>query len=234
MGIEFRLPKANEIEARIGILKKNGLTLLLYQDARVGMTILDETVGAENWQRKHELINGNLFCSVGININYDKPEKEPFYVWKQDVGTESNTEKEKGQASDSFKRAVVNWGICRCLYSAPFIWIAEGDARITMDDNKRLKCNDRFNVSHIAYNEENEISELVIVNASTGDIVYTLGGVPAVKLADVKTVQTIKDLVVKTSSNEAGMLSFFSVSSIEEMTLPQARRCIQMLESKLL
>ena len=96
--IDFRLPRANEIDLRAGMIKQNGLTLLLYQDARVGMTILDEAVGCSNWQRKHELIDGKLFCSVGINVNYDKPEKEPLFVWKQDVGVESNTEKEKGQA----------------------------------------------------------------------------------------------------------------------------------------
>lgn len=172
--MKFRLPNADEIEVRVGSIKSNGLTLLLYQDARVGMTILDETVGAENWQRKHELINGNLFCSVGINVNYDKPEKEPLFIWKQDVGVESNTEKEKGQASDSFKRAVVNWGICRCLYSAPFIWVGKEDANIVTGGNVKPQCYDKFVVEQILYDDNNNIVALSIKNISQGKRVFLM------------------------------------------------------------
>lgn len=171
--IDFRLPRANEIDLRAGMIKQNGLTLLLYQDARVGMTILDEAVGCSNWQRKHELIDGKLFCSVGINVNYDKPEKEPLFVWKQDVGVESNTEKEKGQASDSFKRAVVNWGVCRCLYSAPFVWIRAEDTNI-VNENGKLKCKDTFYVEQILYDDKQDIVALSIKNASTNKRVFVM------------------------------------------------------------
>ena len=174
MSIEFRLPKKDEIECRIGSINQKGLTLLLYQDARVGMTILDETVGPENWQRKHELINGNLFCSVGININYKNPEKDPFYVWKQDVGVESFTEKEKGQASDSFKRAVVNWGICRCLYSAPFIWVSNEKANIVQGGNGKFQCYDKFIVEQILYDDDRNIVALSIKNAKTNERVFLM------------------------------------------------------------
>lgn len=174
IAMDFRLPNKDEIEARIGTINEKGLTLLLYQDARVGMTILDETVGAENWQRKHELINGNLFCSVGININYMNPEKEPFYVWKQDVGVESNTEKEKGQASDSFKRAVVNWGICRCLYSAPFIWVGAENANIKQGNNGKWQCYDKFYVEQIIYDDNRNIVALSIKNKNSGKRVFCM------------------------------------------------------------
>lgn len=173
MSIEFRLPYSDEIEVRIGTIKENGLSLLLYQDARCGMTILDEKVGAENWQRKHELIDGKLFCSVGININYDKPEKEPFFVWKQDVGVESYTEKEKGQASDSFKRAVVNWGICRCLYSAPFIWISADNCELTQKNGK-WQCYDKFFVEQILYDDARNIVALSIKNEKTNKRVFVM------------------------------------------------------------
>ena len=116
--LEFRNLKANEIDCRIATIKTNGLSLLLYKDARVDQNILDETVGPYNWRRDHSLINGNLFCTVSL---YDSEKQE--WVSKQDVGTESYTEKEKGQDSDSFKRACFNWGIGRELYTAPFIWI---------------------------------------------------------------------------------------------------------------
>ena len=172
--IDFRLPLAEEIEVRIGTINQKGLTLLLYQDARVGMTILDETVGAMNWQRKHELINGNLFCSVGINVNYDEPEKEPLFVWKQDVGVESFTEKEKGQASDSFKRAVVNWGICRCLYSAPFIWISADKVEINQGGNGKFQCYDKFAVEQILYDDAKNIVALSIKNTTSNKRVFVM------------------------------------------------------------
>lgn len=174
MAISFRLPKADEIELRIGTINQKGLSLLLYQDARVGMTILDEAVGPENWQRTHELIDGKLFCSVGININYDHPEKEPFFIWKQDVGVESFTEKEKGQASDSFKRAVVNWGICRCLYSAPFIWIPSEHAEIHQGNNGKFQCYDKFVVEQIIYDDSKNIVALSIRNASKNKRVFLI------------------------------------------------------------
>lgn len=121
--MEFRALTADEIECRIGVVKEGeGVSLLLYKDARCDMNILDETVGPENWQRNHEVVNGNLFCNVGIRIE-PSAENRFDWVWKQDVGTESNTEAEKGQASDSFKRACFCWGIGRELYTAPFIWI---------------------------------------------------------------------------------------------------------------
>jgi hypothetical protein len=82
------------------------------------MNRLDEVVGHTGWQKKYELINGNLFCSVGV---YDQNTNQ--WIWKQDVGTESMTEKEKGQASDAFKRACFNWGIGRELYEYPIISI---------------------------------------------------------------------------------------------------------------
>lgn len=156
--MEFRKLKANEIDVRIGSIAKDGkgLSLLLYKDARCDMNILDETVGAENWQRKHEVVNGNLFCNVGIFLNNQ-------WVWKQDVGTESNTEKEKGQASDSFKRACFNWGIGRELYTAPLIWFTKENANITKDN----KCYDKFVVDEIEYTD-NVISKLSVTNTKTG------------------------------------------------------------------
>lgn len=166
----FRLLKAGEIECRVSTVKKNGVSLLLYKDARCDQNILDETVGPDRWQRKHELIDGKLFCSVGIR--YERGDGSGEWVWKQDVGTESFTEKEKGQASDSFKRACFNWGIGRELYSAPFIWVT--DANITPKGNG-FTCYDHFDVSHIAYAEDETISELEIVNPKTKKTVYTYG-----------------------------------------------------------
>jgi len=163
----IRLLKANEIECRIATINEKGLSLLLYKDARVDQRILDETFGAFGWKRSHQCIDGNLYCTVEI---FDKESGE--WVAKQDVGTTGYTEKEKSQASDSFKRACFNWGIGRELYSAPFIWVPASKAVIQSKDNK-FYCYDRFSVKSIAYNEDREISALMIEN-DKGQTVYEL------------------------------------------------------------
>ena len=170
----IRLLKADEIECRIAMINEKGLSLLLYKDARVDQKILDETFGIFGWKRSHQCIDGNLYCTVEI---LDKDSGE--WVAKQDVGTMSYSEKEKGQASDSFKRACFNWGIGRELYTAPFIWIPAGKADIQCKDNgnrnqeKKYCCYDRFSVSSIEYNDDKEISALVIVNGR-GETVYAM------------------------------------------------------------
>ena len=103
---EIRLLRADEIECRIAVLNEKGLSLLLYKDARVDQKILDETFGVFGWKRSHQCIDGNLYCTVEIR---DKETGE--WIAKQDVGTTNYAEKEKSQASDSFKRACFNWGI---------------------------------------------------------------------------------------------------------------------------
>lgn len=109
-----------EIDFRVQSINKGGYaTILAYKDARVDMNRLDAVYGIEGWQKKYDLIDGHLFCSVGVYS-----EKLNQWVWKQDVGTESNTEKEKGEASDAFKRACFNLGIGRELYAYPVIQVA--------------------------------------------------------------------------------------------------------------
>lgn len=162
--MKFRDLRADEIEVRIGQVKPNGVTLLLYKNARCDMNILDETVGAERWQREHYECKGNLFCRVGIVVETKKGDAVfPEWVWKADCGTESNTEAEKGEASDSFKRACVNWGIGRELYTAPFIWVPADKCNIT--DGK--KCYDKFEVEKIAI-ENKRITGLAIKNVTKG------------------------------------------------------------------
>ena len=159
---KFRDLRADEVECRIGQVNKQGkgLTLLLYKDARCDMNILDETVGAENWQREHYECKGNMYCKVGVWCDAQ-------WVWKSDCGTESNTEAEKGEASDSFKRACVNWGIGRELYTSPFIWIPADKCRIDSG-----KCYDKFTVKEIVI-ENKVIVGLAILNGN--NLVYTFG-----------------------------------------------------------
>lgn len=163
--INFRPLTARETECRIGQVKENYVILLLYKNARADMDILDDTVGDLNWQRKHEAIKGNMYCHVGINRNYDVKDAPPDWVWKSDCGTESNTEAEKGESSDSFKRACVNWGIGRELYTAPIIQVTNCNIKNTGRTDKRGKpiytCYDSFAVRGMAV-EEKRIVALVI------------------------------------------------------------------------
>lgn len=163
----IRLLRASEIECRVASINAGGLSLLLYKDARVDQRILDETFGAFGWKRSHQCIDGNLYCTVEI---LDRESGE--WVAKQDVGTTGYMEKEKSQASDSFKRACFNWGIGRELYTAPFIWISADKAVIQRKDNKYC-CNDRFHVASIDFNKDREISSLVIANEK-GKTVYEM------------------------------------------------------------
>lgn len=220
--MEFRLLKADEIECRIASIKEKGLSLLLYKDARVDQNILDETVGSMSWQRKHEVINGNLFCSVGIHCK-----ELDEWIWKQDVGVESYTEKEKGQASDAFKRACFNWGIGRELYTAPFIWISAGNFNVTKDG----KCYDKFKVKNIGY-KDHKITELTIINESLKNkVVFQLGKSEEPKTESTKTeedignmkiskikVDIIKADIDKGLFDEAALLKWFKVEKLEDVT----------------
>ncbi len=120
--MEFRDLKADEIDCRVSQIKEKYLDLLLYKDARVDQNILDETVGNMSWQRDHKELKGNIYCGISI---YDEERKQ--WVTKWDCGKESFSEAEKGEASDSFKRAGFNWGIGRELYTAPQIRIWQQD-----------------------------------------------------------------------------------------------------------
>lgn len=156
---EIPLLTKEDIECRIQSVNEKGAVLLLYKTARADMRILDEVFGAMNWQRHHEVINGNLFCTISI---YD-PDKGQW-VSKQDCGVPSNTQGEKGEASDAFKRAGFSWGVGRELYDSPFIWIAG-----------KVGKYDRFHVTDIQYDrEKREFTRLTIFD-DKGKERYRLG-----------------------------------------------------------
>lgn len=167
--MEFRDLKAEEIEVRVQSIKTkdgvpSGIILLLYKNARCDMNILDEEVKPENWQREHYECKGNLFCRVGIKCGSE-------WVYKSDCGVESNTEAQKGEASDSFKRACFNWGIGRELYTSPFIWIPPEKCTVYTTGKKDKysntvwATNDRFAVEKIVI-ENKQIMAISIINES--------------------------------------------------------------------
>lgn len=162
---KFRTLRADELDCRVGTCNDKGFSLLLYKDARCDQNVLDETVGKENWQRDHKEVKGNLFCGVSI---WDENKKQ--WITKWDCGVESNTEKEKGEASDSFKRACFNWGIGRELYTAPFIYI-KGNTEKNSKGNF-VPTFKRMEVNEIEY-EDGKITQLVILG--DGQPIFTYG-----------------------------------------------------------
>lgn len=117
--MKFRYLNADEINVRVQSVTTKGKSCwLLYKDARCDMNILDETLGAMNWQRDHKELKGNIYCGVSV---WDAEKSQ--WITKWDCGAESMADAEKGEASDSFKRACFNIGIGRELYTSPTIWI---------------------------------------------------------------------------------------------------------------
>lgn len=165
--LEFRELSPDEIDVRVATVTDKGCSLLLYKDARCDMNILDETVGAYNWKREHSRDNAN--CTVSI---WDEDKKQ--WISKEDTGTESFTEKEKGLASDSFKRACFNWGIGRELYTAPFIWIPATTCDIGEKNGKKIVKNS-FSVVAIGYDDNRRIKALVICNDKTSEVCFEMG-----------------------------------------------------------
>lgn len=166
----FRPLKETEIDVRVQSVTEKGCILLLYKDARCDMNILDETVGPMNWKREHTRDNANCIVSLWDEEKYQ-------WVSKEDTGTESNTEKEKGQASDSFKRACFNWGIGRELYTSPFIWVKAEECKIysvKVNGKDIWKCNDKFFVEAIKYDENKNIIALAIKNTASKKRVFLM------------------------------------------------------------
>ena len=234
--MKFRELKASEIDCRIQSIGQNktkaiGATILLYKDARVDMNILDETVGAMNWQRGHSVIDGNLYCTISI---WDETKEQ--WVTKSDVGTESNTEKEKGQASDSFKRAGFNWGIGRELYTAPFVYITLQDGEWYEGRDGKPKSNAKFKVKDIAYDESRNIVRLVVVD-SKGKVRYTFGeNTQQPTQETVYNWQTLKARAVQGGISEDDLVHYvtetFKVSKPSELKQEHYQQAFNWVNAK--
>lgn len=241
MGLEFRLLRADEIDCRIASCSEYGVQLLLYKDARCDQNILDETVGAMNWQRKHTRDNANCIVSI-----WDDGKKQ--WIEKEDTGKESFTEAEKGLASDSFKRACFNWGIGRELYTAPQMFVKANDLKTLKEvdgyqGKKKWECRDSFTVTEIAY-EDNKIVYVKILN-NKNNLPITFGknpntapapkaeikaepapkAVPVAKISQEK-VDALASLAVKDGVPLSRIVTLYKVADIESMTEKQHKNCM--------
>jgi hypothetical protein len=220
----FRPLNADEIDCRVGTVTDKGCSLLMYKDARVDMRLLDEVVGCTNWKREHELINGNLFCTVSI---WD--EVKGVWVSKQDVGVESNTEKEKGQASDAFKRACFNWGIGRELYTCPFVWINLAAEEWRTGTNGKKVPKTRFHVTNIEY-QDGVVSYLRIVDDGgaqrfvygTPQAVLVLLEQACEEVKNAQDVDVLRDVYLKYKDRLAKEKTFINIVNVRKDELQKA------------
>lgn len=210
--MQFRNLRADEVDCRVSTISEKGLSLLLYKDARCDQKILDETVGCFGWQREHYECKGNLFCRVGLLDDTGN------WIWKSDCGKESYTESEKGEASDSFKRACFNWGIGRELYTAPFIWIKVEDCNITVSGNKKV-CRDKFTVEHMLV-ENGQIVELSIYNKTKHKCVFSLTKKDNDYISQIK-IKVLNSLCEQTGTDKSKVFTAYGVPDFSKFTEKQ-------------
>lgn len=236
--VKIRLLKPHEIDCRVGAVTAKGFSLLLYKDARCDMAILDEVFGVTGWKRTHKEIKGNLFCAIEI---YDK--KTQQWIVKEDVGIESNTEKQKGEASDSFKRAGFNVGIGRELYTSPFIWVND-TSRIYDTKRERngkkvyaLKKGEVFYVNHISYNEEREIKELSIIDKNGETVFNTKQNKEPKKQTTENTIpisETMIDNILRITDKNVEMiknlLKPYKKKKLQDLTYDQGKEILKTLD----
>lgn len=216
--LEFRLLDKEEIECRVqSVMKDNsGCILLLYKTARTDYNLLDEVVGAMNWKCDYKEIKGNLYCEISI---YNKDLQQ--WISKSNCGVESNTEAEKGEASDSLKRAGFVWGIGRELYTAPFTYI-----KLTSDDFSNSKLKTTFRVKEIGYT--NRVITKLVIEDNKGNVRFKYGNV---ENAENKGVESVKVEIIepntktpknakRTSDNTKITTEKFIEAHVEDLELP--------------
>lgn len=215
------LLQANEISCRVQQISEKGLSLLLYVTSRDGQKRLDEKFGELGWQDRYEVIDGDLYCIISV---WDSEKK--MWISKEDVGTASYTAKEKGRASDAFKRACVKHGIGRELYTAPYIWIPSNYCNIKTDSNGKTSTRDKFFVNRISYTSDRKIDELEIVNQNM-DVVFKQ--YPSQKIDDIKYSVLLEKLKQAHVTMESAA-ELFRVDTLQELDINQWNRLIRKLE----
>ena len=240
MEYKFRTLKAEEIDCRVSQIASNWLTLLLYKDARVDQNILDETVGCMNWQKHYLRDNANCIISI-----WDDEKKQ--WIEKEDTGTESFSEAEKGLASDSAKRSGFCWGIGRELYSSPSIIIfprpdmakkgQDGEFFQKGTDSKgnpKYDTKTRFWVEYIDYDENRNIVDLIIRD-NKNNIRFSELTKETEKRLTEKT-QKLKKLITTKEETEdwdrTKLYEYYKVESDSQLTLKQIDEIIKLLKKK--
>ena len=237
---KIRTLKSNEIEVRVAQVTEKGVQLLLYKDSRCDKRILDETFGIFGWKDTYQEIKGNLFCTISI---WDDEKKQ--WVDKQDCGVETFSEKEKGQASDAFKRAGFNVGIGRELYTRIFYFASVPTKK---NDKGKFELVDKyitFHVIDIETNEETEKIEKVKIADNKGNIVFNYG-YPKTNTVSVQSttqsttptmitatqIKQLQTILGKKEGLKETVYKQMGISSSKELTYEKAKALIADLNKK--
>ena len=232
----FRKLTANDVEARVQSCDESGFVLLLYKNARVDQNILDETFTPFGWQNRYEEFKGNMYCSIGIKNENGE------WIWKSNCGTESNTEKEKGEASDSFKRAGFNWGIGRELYTAPKTKI-KGHTKKVNRNGKDAWVPEyyAFDVVEMEVSDElpRRITALTIIGKSMEggyheDEIFKWTDKTKPPKTEAKATPKQVEMLKKhyTGENLTKLLTVNGIDKIEDLSLKKASEIIAKLQKK--
>lgn len=249
---KIRCLKPEEIEIRVQQVTEKGAQLLLYKDSRCDKRILDETFGIFGWKDRYEEIKGNLFCTISI---YDDEKQQ--WIDKCDCGTESFSEKEKGEASDAFKRAGFNVGIGRELYTRIFYFASVPTKKNDKGKYDLTNKYEKFTVAEISTNEETEKIEKIKIADSKGNIVFSYGYPKTstktetkkvdkpVEMIDANQIKVIHTLFTKIEKSESQVFKNFTndkakenvynqykVNSSKELTKESANKMIDLLKKK--
>ena len=249
---KIRCLKPEEIEIRVQQVTEKGAQLLLYKDSRCDKRILDETFGIDGWKNKYEEVKGNLFCTISI---WDEHKSQ--WVDKCDCGTESFSEKEKGEASDAFKRAGFNVGIGRELYTRIFYFASVPTKKNDKGKYDLVNKYEKFTVAEISTNEETEKIEKIKIADSKGNIVFNYGYPKIatkteikkvdkpVEMIDANQIKIIHTLFTKIEKSESQVFKNFTndkakenvykqykIKSSKELTKENANKMIELLKKK--
>lgn len=238
---KIRCLKPEEIEIRVQQVTEKGAQLLLYKDSRCDKRILDETFGIFGWKDRYEEIKGNLFCTISI---YDDAKQQ--WIDKCDCGTESFSEKEKGEASDAFKRAGFNVGIGRELYTRIFYFASVPTKKNDKGKYDLVNKYEKFTVAEISTNEETEKIEKIKIADSKGNIVFSYGYPKTSTKTETKKVdkpvemitdeqiKLLHTLLTKLNNEEAKQKLYekFKIKSSKELSKKNATIMIDFLKKK--
>lgn len=181
-------------------------TCVAYIDARDAMQRLDD-VCEYGWHRRHVEIKGHIYCEVGITM------PDGSVMWRMDCGTESNTEAEKGEASDSFKRACVNFGVGRFLYDLDMVYLPADKAK------------ENGNYPSVVDDSGKKVWDLT-------KHINSMKGMPSNLTIDNNKFTELNRLLDETASDKAAFCKYFGIDSVAAMPTNKYASAVSMLQKK--
>ena len=228
---KIRTLKPEEIEVRVNQVTSKGCQLLLYKDSRCDKRILDETFGINGWKNRYEEIKGNLFCIISV---WDDEKKQ--WIDKEDCGVESFSEKQKGEASDAFKRACFNIGIGRELYTRLHYFATVPTQNVSTDPKKPkyelINKYEKFSVSEIFVNEETEKIEKIKIVDSKKKVVFNYGYSGLTEMITPEQIKQLHTILSKKEGLKESVYKQLGITSSKELTYEKAKAVIEDLKKK--